>query len=363
VSNNDISISISPYFKHKNIPVVFACDNNYSPYLGVCIKSILENADASRNYDLIVLQTAITSANQMLLQLLVSNYKNAFIRFVDITKSIGKIQLPIHNYFTKETYYRLFLPKILENYNKIIYLDVDLVVLKDISKLYDINVDECLIGATRDFGMIKNYLKDKVYRKHKVVKYCHEKLFLDKYDSLNYSQAGVLLMNLEEMRKIDFINLAIGMLARYIYILVDQDILNSICRKRIKRIPHNWDFIDILYEKDKEVLPYELNDEYNIAQNDPYIIHFGGEEKPWLYNVPFAHLFWKYARKTSYYEELLLKCCEKVTSRTIQDTKIFYRKFIKYKILQFFTFGKIEKINQKKNIYAEKLSQLISAIR
>jgi lipopolysaccharide biosynthesis glycosyltransferase len=308
MANDNECVPISPYFKNNNIPIVFACDNNYAPFLGVCIKSLLANADANRNYDIIVLQTKIEDTNQTLLCLIVNEYKNASIRFVDVSKLIENIKLPTHNYFTKETYYRLFAPKIFENYSKIIYLDSDIIVIYDISKLYDVDIDGYLIAATRDFGMIKQYLDNRRYRNHNVVEYFHKKLLLDKDDSLNYSQAGVLLMNIEEMMKTAFMQSAIKLVRQQTYILVDQDILNTICRKRIKRISQRWDFIAVFSLVDKaKSLPLEYDYEYCDSRDNSYIIHYADLMlKPWV--VPYndiSHIWWHYARQTPFYEIIL----------------------------------------------------------
>ena len=51
---NDIQ-TVSPAFDKNNIPVVFATDNNFVPYLGVTIKSLVENSSEENNYDIVIL--------------------------------------------------------------------------------------------------------------------------------------------------------------------------------------------------------------------------------------------------------------------------------------------------------------------
>ena len=77
---------------------------------------------------------------------------NIKIEFVDLNYYIDRIKdkLYTRDYYSKSTYFRLFLPNLYPNYDKILYLDSDIVILDDVAKLYNINIKNCLLGAARN---------------------------------------------------------------------------------------------------------------------------------------------------------------------------------------------------------------------
>ena len=106
-----------------------------------------------------------------------------------------KDKLYTRDYYTKTTYFRLFIPNLYPQYDKAIYLDSDIVVLGDIAKLYNEDIGDNLVAA----------VPDNVIQTNKVFQdYVERVVGIATYK--NYFNAGMLLMNLDEMRKFDFQN-------------------------------------------------------------------------------------------------------------------------------------------------------------
>ena len=131
----------------NEIPIFFSTDDNYIPYLDVAISSLIANASKSFNYKIIILNTGLDEVNLSKIKL---NEKIGFkIEFVDISKQLENIKSKLKDvyHFSITTYYRLFIASLFPEYKKVIYLDCDLVVLGDISKLYSIELGDNILGA------------------------------------------------------------------------------------------------------------------------------------------------------------------------------------------------------------------------
>ena len=106
---------------------------------------------------------------------------------------------------------------------------------------------------------------------------------------LQYFNAGIMVMNLEEMRKFHIEErFAEILLERTFSVAQDQDYLNVLCKDRIAYISKWWN-----------KTPMPDSDE----SRTPHIVHYKINFKPWRYdNIPYAKYFWEYVEKTKYYD-------------------------------------------------------------
>ena len=134
------------------IPIFFSCDDNYIPFLAVTLESLEKNASKNYNYVIKVLHSNTINAENQQRILCEYNVDNFNIEFVDISNYVEKISERLHtrDYYSKSTYYRLFIPNLYPQYSKALYLDSDIVVLGDISKLYNTELGENYVGAITD---------------------------------------------------------------------------------------------------------------------------------------------------------------------------------------------------------------------
>ena len=133
----------------KTIPIVFSFDNNYVIPAAVAFFSLLNKAKHDIFYEMFVLHCDISTENQSLLQSIVKKTNNATLTFIN-TKGLlinewqkGNFSKNLHRdgQFTADTIIRCFIAGLLPQYDKVIYSDVDIVVVDDISDLYDIDLD------------------------------------------------------------------------------------------------------------------------------------------------------------------------------------------------------------------------------
>ncbi len=268
---------------NKNeIPIFFAVDDGYVPFLAVALESLQSHASSNNTYLIKVLYNNITASN--IKRIMKYEKENIKIEFVDVTNHMRIIseKLYTRDYYTKSTYFRLFIPDLFPEYDKALYLDSDIAILSDIANLYNIDIGDNLIGAAPD-GAVQTVDEFKEYVE-KVV---------GMSDYNNYFNAGILIMNLKEMRKIDFQDKFVYLLGTIKFkVAQDQDYLNRICKGRVKIISDSWD-----------KMPFEnLKDD----NQELYLIHYNLSFKPWHYNdILYEEYFWNYAKKTEYYNEIL----------------------------------------------------------
>ncbi len=267
---------------NKEIPIFFSTDDNYIPYLDVAISSLIANASNEFEYRIIVLNTGLNEENICKVQ---QNEKAGFkIDFVDISKDVERIKSRLKDvyHFSVVTYYRLFIASLFPRYDKVIYLDCDLVVLGDISKLYHTELGDNILGAAPE-QFVRN---TKEFRS-----YAEKALGVDPD---GYVNAGVLLMNLDEFRKNKIEERFIQLITEYDFDLLDPDqaYLNYLCCGKIHVLPNGWN---------KEPMPFDCEGEKNI-------VHYALYKKPWQYDdVIDGEHFWYYAEKSPFYEQICVR--------------------------------------------------------
>ncbi len=148
-------------------------------------------------------------------------------------------------------FYRLFAHKIFPDIDRMLYLDSDTLVCKDLSDLFTLNLDGYALAAVRDMAPIPEYpdLPDA----------CHVKDMLDKYLKHKlYINSGVLLLNLPEMKKHESDMLDVKIQLRY----PDQDIINIALDGKIKELPLRYNCIpgtQISKKFDSEIIQDAVN--------------------------------------------------------------------------------------------------------
>ena len=258
----------------KEIPIFMATDDNYMPFLAVSLESMLANCSNEYNYSIKILTTSVSEESVKKIQKY--NRDNVDIEFVDVKASLEELGLRLHTciYYTQTTYYRLFIPSLYPEYDKVLYLDCDIVVTGDISKLYNTNIGNNLVGATSDQFVLCT---------PKVHSYVTEALGFSKLS--NYFNAGVLIMNLKEMREQGFEEQFVELLARYKFVVQDQDYLNIICKDKVYYVNGSWDKMPCGETVDVS----KLN-----------LIHYNLVWKPWHAEIAYSEEFWKYVDRTEY---------------------------------------------------------------
>ena len=325
----DPLVPLVPAFGPQGIPVVFAASDNYSPMLATAILSTVVNTNPDDRYDIIVLHRDISAENQRRMRDMVRDHANVSLRFYDVSRLVKNYKLEANAHISTETYYRFLIQWILPEYEKVLYLDSDLVVDADVAELYRTELGDDLIAAIYDVDYLGNLNLEDGER----LAYSVDELGMS--DPYSYFQAGVLLLNVQGMAKLHTLEEWLK-LAGVPHLYNDQDVLNMECEGRVTYVDFSW---NVLMDSGRveaaiQFAPAEMKHAYFESRNHPKIIHFAGWIKPW--NDPtcdFADEFWKYLRMTPYYEEMVRRhTLELVRRHTLEliraQADFFYDDFI-----------------------------------
>ncbi len=266
------------------IPVFFAVNDNYAPYLGVALDSMLDNASRDYQYKIYVLVTDLSLAHKEKLLQVAKKYSDfSSLDFVNVNDELEKMKdkLHIRDYYSLETYYRFFIAALFPSYDKVLYLDCDIIVKGDISQMYNAPLEKNLIGAAIEEVV---FLED-VFRNYS------EKCLGVAAD--DYIGAGILVINTKAFREEAVEEKFVDLLSKYkFYVAQDQDYLNVICKNRIYYLDLGWNKTAF------------KNPDFNDANLK--IIHYKMAWKPWLNDgVEYESDFWQYAEKNPFFDEIL----------------------------------------------------------
>ena len=279
----------------KRIPIFFACDDNFVKYTIVSLKSIIENASKEYQYNVHILNTNITKTmKEEVYALENANFK---IEFNDVTSYLNSIsnRLPIRDYYSKTTYFRLFIAEMFKDYEKAIYIDSDTVVLGDISELYNHEIGDNLVGACHEQAMVQV---------DEYGTYAEECVGVSRNSFFN---AGMLVINCNKFREEKVLDKFIELLNEYNFVVTqDEDYLNVICKDKVYWIDQVWNmevFGEIPY-KDEEIK----------------MLHYIMVSKPWHFaDCRYSGFFWKYAKMTSVYNLILGDLCNYTDEKRAAD--------------------------------------------
>ena len=264
------------------IPIFFATDNNYVPFLAVAIKSLLINASSDYFYNIHVLTEGLDETNIDQLNTLKTD--NCEIIINDVSKYVRLIKAnmdaTLRDYYTTSIFYRIFIASMFRRYDKAIYLDCDICVVGDISKMYNIEIGDNIFGCVIDEIVSSNPVLHDYARNAVGV------------EPSKYFNSGVLLINLKKYREEKIERKFVELMVKYNFqtIAPDQDYLNVLCKDKVFYMDAGWD---------KMTLDENLSGEL-------HLIHYNMFKKPWLFdNVLYEEYFWKYAKLTPFYTQIL----------------------------------------------------------
>jgi len=280
------------------IPIFFAVDDRYVPYLTVALRSLIDNSSKRYDYEINVLIDALEEGNKALL--LSMQTENVRLSFFDVAEKLKSIceRLHMRDYYTKATYYRFFVPEMFPQYDRGVYLDCDIVITDDIANLCHAPMGRNLVAA----------VTDEIITDIEVFANYSEKVLNIPRDE--YFNAGILVMNLAEMRRYHIEEKFAKMLGERVYrVAQDQDYLNKLCRNRVYYLSQRWN---------KTPMPH------SDRSVTPKIAHYKINFKPWRYdNIPYAELFWKYAKKTPFYNQFVEEKANYTDAEKLRDSMQF----------------------------------------
>lgn len=286
------------------LPIVFTCDDAYFKYANVVITSIIYNQNRNCRYEINVLSEFISNENMLLARKQLESHPNFTINFV-ILKDFDSSKFFLNSYMSISTYYRFYIPQLFSHYDRILYLDSDLIVDADISDFASLDFDDKLAICSPS-PFIRN----------KVLKGDDEKFSLNYFthvlkmpDPLQYFNAGVMLYNIKKMNEIDITAKLFEALEDIKEpFLQDQDILNSVLSNNggVKLISSKYNMTRTFVITAKRLFLERLKEIFRISKKNNwfFIYHYVGKDKPWMTKRSDGLLFVKYAKMSPFYKQI-----------------------------------------------------------
>ena len=255
----------------QQINILVTLDANYIPHLNVMLYSLIySNPDCY--FHVYLLHSAVHDQDiRSTLKILGNSGRLIMVKAGDNSLE----NAPVTDRYPREIYYRIFAAKYLpENIDRVLYLDPDLIVNGSVKELYQLPMDEYYFAAASHTGTLMTTLNS---------------LRLDMEEDSAYINSGVMLMNLELLRKEQNFEDVFSFIEKRknVLILPDQYIISSLYGNRIYVLDtFRYNMTERLY---KLYAPFEKDLNLEWVRNHSVIIHYCGRNKPWKENY-FGHL-------------------------------------------------------------------------
>lgn len=307
----------------KEVPIVTACSAEFLKYAIVMIWSVMEAGNIDTEYVFYIYHNDIPKERQLWLKEQLSSWVNCKIDLIDIRELEQKWALDASDWSGKVSCLYFFCIDSLLQYDKVIALDIDLIVKKNISQLYDIDLGNNFLSAVYDLDFIGQWLK----RNERYHSYYKQELQLS--NPTTYIQAGVLSINLYEIRKKFPKGFFVEVASKKKFRFDDQDIWNLYCADHILKLDYRW---NIMHDNNNyrvryviDLAPKEEVKAYLAARKTPYIIHYAGDQKPWNdKNCDFGREYWNIVEHIPKGQEMIQEGSRKGSRRWKGIRRIYY---------------------------------------
>lgn len=243
--------------------IVLISDEHYAIQTAVTLQSFFEHNEGC--HEIYFVTTGIKEESRQKL-IFLCKIHNAIFHYIymddkelDSFDGIG--------YWSKYTFMKIFIPKLLpSSIDKVLYLDVDIIVKTNLSSLYDINLGESGLAAVEDVPNAESH-KKRCGLSPKAI----------------YINSGLMLMNLvlwrTEFKQNSFLNYIEK--NKYKYKINDQDLINSVFENRIIALDWRYNVTSFFFGF-KSPIWKNYRYQYKLARKNPAVLHFTNSNKPWV---------------------------------------------------------------------------------
>ena len=260
----------------ENMHVAFCCDNNYIMPASIMLESLMRN---NRNRHIIA-HTFTDDLNENsieTLRILVEKYQGELVTHQLPEEAIETMKnAPLAwEYLSTAAYYRLMLPYVLdEAVEKVLYLDCDVMVRKNLEQYYDCPIKDNYVAGVHDI---------------------EEEQHSERLNLPLYVNSGVLVMNIREIKQSFSLNEMLDEMNRLMkrdeVTCGDQDIINIIFHKKMLILQDAFNYQHCIHKK------YVLKHKKEVQE--AAVVHFITSDKPWFstYVFPYTREYYVYLKK------------------------------------------------------------------
>lgn len=229
------------------INIAYGIDDNYARCMATSIASFCIN-NKDKNFCFYIVASDLSDKTKIKLKVLAKDY-NINIIIYEINKDFFR-DMPIIHEISLATYFRILLPNLVLNVDKLYYIDADIICLKDADSFFCINLEDNIIAAVPDSEKMNN-------KRNKA-------LNLGQHI---YFNAGILIIDIEKWNNNKISDKILTVINKYKNIIKyeDQDALNIVLSKKVRYISKKFNCINL---KDIDV-------------REIVLLHFANHPKPW----------------------------------------------------------------------------------
>lgn len=303
------------------VNVAFSSDVNYLPHTAAMVRSLVDHVDPARQYNLFYLHEDIPGRDLELLGTILFGVPNVTLHLVNVGSPFAASYRSAHHAPTNATFNRFLLFRLLPDVDRLLYIDVDMILLGDVAEIFDTEMGEHLLAAVPDYIMTR-VLTTKVVTDNPAVPdlgaYLGEKLGMSDEQISLYFNAGLMVLNFKEMDVAKVGKDLLEMVEETQYFFRDQDILNAYFKDRYLKIDARYNVFNSDEHEYAEV-PVAQRAEALRAKHDPFLIHYAAwQHKPWTYpDTQFSDLYWRALERTPFHKRVLLKLIEDAQRSTL----------------------------------------------
>lgn len=254
--------------------ICLACDNNYVTLTKMCMRDLIARKNKDTEITFYILADNLADREKEFDIFRQIDRINIVIISLDssrlIQKEIGRLPFTKEG-ITKTTFLRFLIPYVphFKNVDRVLYIDSDILTRKDLTELYNFNLQGKAMGMTYDSFWIPFVDKEERMQKY--------------YTRYN---AGVMLMDLPALRKLDFTNKTVSMAIQHD--LNDQCIMNILFANDILNLPPTTQFpfhyLMIYGSEMKNIDEWNSFHKTNYKSmldiiNNAFMYHFAGEQE------------------------------------------------------------------------------------
>lgn len=251
------------------INIGYGIDNNYARCCATSITSFCLN-NPTKNFNFHIMAKDLSTTNKKQFEQLAQLYSiNIYIYEINID-TLAK--LPTQTHLPIATYFRFILPLILDNVDKLFYIDADIICLQNADDFFNINLNDNIIGAVPDLPWM-NTKRNKALNLRNHI----------------YFNAGMLIINIAKWNNFNTFTKVLQAIQnepqKFRYL--DQDALNLILTNHIQYLDTKFNCIDINSIKQKNII----------------LLHFAAHPKPWNIAFPISKVCNKFNKNLYQYYE------------------------------------------------------------
>lgn len=289
------------------VSVMFAVTSSWLIPLAVAIRSLCVHSDPRRNYELYIVHHGLEEEQMKELGKAVSGYPRVSLGFCRLPERLLRIlQHRDCGRFSPLTYGRLLAAALSPRHDRVVYLDVDVLLNGDVAELYDADLHGAPIGAVRDCAVLQSISTGRLPDHLEYIS------GMGVTNPRLYCNTGVMVMDLVQMREQETEDRLLRLLEAHpdSFPYVDQDIINIVFHGRIAPLPLRWNYhfqFELHHAGMADLISgTEFEEAPALFESRSWkLFHLVGDYKPWLppdmekiYHRLYLALWWPLARQT-----------------------------------------------------------------